>query len=31
MKVAILESLAVSEEELQMRKAPFEEQGVTFV
>ena len=31
MKVAILESLAVSQEELQRRKAPFEEKGVEFV
>lgn len=30
MKVAILESLAVSAEEMQKRKAPFEEKGVEF-
>lgn len=31
MKVAILESLAISKEELNKRKAPFEEKGVEFV
>ena len=31
MKVAILESLAISKEELDKRKAPFEEKGVEFV
>ena len=30
MKVAILESLGISEQELSARKAPFEEQGVVF-
>ena len=31
MKVAILESLSISKEELNKRKAPFEKKGVEFV